>query len=194
VSEVLTDTMWQAIVTCDSSHDGTFFYGVSTTGIFCRPSCKSRTPAKQNIRVFRNARQALTQQYRPCKRCRPDGIRLQGEEWVDQIAGWIREHYAEPITLDRLADTFHAGASHLQRTFKRLQGESPAVFLQQIRLFKAQEMLESHDLTISEIADRIGFVNAAHFSTLFVTKTGITPSQYRDKQAIDSVDRKADNR
>jgi AraC family transcriptional regulator of adaptative response / methylphosphotriester-DNA alkyltransferase methyltransferase len=194
MAEVLTDTMWQAIVTCDSSHDGTFFYGVSTTGIFCRPSCKSRTPAKENIRVFRDARQALTQQYRPCKRCRPDGIRLQGEEWADQIAGWLREHYAEPVTLDRLADAFHAGASHLQRTFKRLQGISPAVYLQQIRLIKAQEMLESYDLTISEIAGRIGFANAAHFSTLFVMKKGISPSQYRDRHAFDSDEREAGSR
>ncbi len=58
---------WQAIILNDASYDGAFFYGVKTTGIFCRPSCKSRTPKKENVRVFQNAEQALLENFRPCK-------------------------------------------------------------------------------------------------------------------------------
>jgi AraC family transcriptional regulator of adaptative response / methylphosphotriester-DNA alkyltransferase methyltransferase len=66
------DTMWDATVSCDKEYDGAFFYAVKTTGIFCRPSCKSRVPNKDNVSFFLNASEAQKAGYRPCKRCRPD--------------------------------------------------------------------------------------------------------------------------
>jgi AraC family transcriptional regulator, regulatory protein of adaptative response / methylphosphotriester-DNA alkyltransferase methyltransferase len=183
MAEVLSDNMWRAIVDCDSSQDGTFFYGVSTTGIFCRPSCRSRTPSKDNVLIFKDVRQALTEQYRPCKRCKPDGLRLPDQEWVDHIAGWLQNHYTEVVSLERLAGLFHTGSSHLQRTFKRIQGLSPAVYLQQVRLANAREMLESTELSITEIAAATGFTSSAHFATVFLNKTGLTPSRYRQRKA-----------
>ncbi|QDI91460.1 hypothetical protein EPH95_09920 [Salicibibacter halophilus] len=63
---------WTAIVDNDSAYDDKFFYGVRTTGVFCRPSCKSRVPKKENIRIFKDGRLAQAAKYRPCKRCNPD--------------------------------------------------------------------------------------------------------------------------
>ncbi|TJY43915.1 methylphosphotriester-DNA--protein-cysteine methyltransferase family protein [Cohnella pontilimi] len=183
MAEKLTESKWRAIVDCDSSQDGTFLYGVSTTGIFCRPSCRSRTPSKENVVIFKDARQAMELKFRPCKRCKPEGIRLPDQQWVDQIADWLESHYAESITLERLAGVFHAGSSHLQRTFKRIRGVSPAIFLQQIRLSKAGELLKSSELTITDIATAAGFTSSAHFATVFAHKMGLTPSQYRQRKA-----------
>ncbi|MFZ4451086.1 Ada metal-binding domain-containing protein [Salibacterium aidingense] len=66
-----------------------------------KPSCKSRVPNKKNVRIFKNAQDALLEQYRPCKRCRPDNLQLPDEEWMEQIATWIDTHYRESLTLKR---------------------------------------------------------------------------------------------
>lgn len=65
---------WQAVASCDSKYDGMFFYGVKTTGIFCRPSCKSRTPIRANVIFFDNVVNAIEAGFRSCKRCCPDKI------------------------------------------------------------------------------------------------------------------------
>ncbi len=64
----ITSEKWKAIVENDKSYDGEFFYAVRTTGIFCRPSCKSRPPKRENIRLFKTAEQALAEHFRPCKK------------------------------------------------------------------------------------------------------------------------------
>ena len=65
---------WQALISCDKDYDGLYFYGVKTTGIFCRPSCKSRMPIRDNVIFFHNSRKAIEMGFRPCKRCRPDQV------------------------------------------------------------------------------------------------------------------------
>ncbi len=66
---ILTDEKWSAIIRNDASYDGAFYYAVKTTGIFCKPSCKSRVPNKENVLVFDTADAALDKHFRPCKRC-----------------------------------------------------------------------------------------------------------------------------
>ncbi len=69
----ISDTeKWQAVVNCDKGYDGLFFYGVTTTGIFCRPACRAKTPRRENVVFFGNAEQAIEAGFRPCKKCRPD--------------------------------------------------------------------------------------------------------------------------
>ena len=65
MTETLTDEQWQAIISNDASYDGQFFYAVKTTGIFCRPSCKSRPPKKEHVGLFQNAAQALSSRISP---------------------------------------------------------------------------------------------------------------------------------
>ena len=64
--------MWQALLDCDPSYDGQFFYAVKTVGAYCRPSCKSRAPLRKNVLYFQTAAEAEQAGLRPCKRCRPD--------------------------------------------------------------------------------------------------------------------------
>ena len=114
----LTNEHWQAIIHNDSSYDSKFFYAVKSTG-FCRPSCKSRIPNKNNVRIFHHAEQALSENFRPCKRCKPNGLTLPNEEWVEQIKEYIEKHFDEALTLDILAEMCHGSPFHLQRTFKK---------------------------------------------------------------------------
>jgi AraC family transcriptional regulator, regulatory protein of adaptative response / methylphosphotriester-DNA alkyltransferase methyltransferase len=178
-NELISDDVWQAIVNNDSSLDGDLYYGVSTTKVFCRPSCKSRIPLREHVQVFRTVQQALSHQYRPCKRCKPDGLKLPNEDWVNQITQWMDTHYVEVLNLDKLAEIFHGSPYHLHRTFKRIKGISPSEYLQEIRIEIAMSYLKATDQTVMEIASAVGIPNAAHFATLFQKKTGFTPTHYR---------------
>ncbi|KXZ23513.1 AraC family transcriptional regulator [Bacillus nakamurai] len=179
---VLTEEKWDAIVHNDSSYDGTFYYAVKTTGIFCRPSCKSRVPNKENVVVFQTADEALAEHFRPCKRCRPNGLRLPDEEWVTQITEYIDSHYHESLTLETLADMCHGSPYHLQRTFKKVRGMTPAEYIQKIRITAAEHLLKLTDKTVLEIGLAVGIPNTAHFATLFKKKTGSSPTEYRKSQ------------
>jgi AraC family transcriptional regulator of adaptative response / methylphosphotriester-DNA alkyltransferase methyltransferase len=170
---------WKAIMENDSSFDNTFYYGVKTTRIFCRPSCKSRTPNIENVCIFSNASIALSEDYRPCKRCKPDGLLLPNDEWIQQIVSWIDQNFHEQITLNKLAEVSHASPYHLHRTFKRMKGVSPLHYIQQVRIEKAKHYLITSDNQVTDIGTAIGLSNTAYFITLFKKMTAITPAVYR---------------
>ncbi|MBM7583494.1 AraC family transcriptional regulator of adaptative response / methylphosphotriester-DNA alkyltransferase methyltransferase [Bacillus pakistanensis] len=172
---------WKAIVENDASYDDTFFYGVKTTGIFCRPSCKSRVPNKENVRIFKNAKLAQSENFRPCKRCKPDGLMLPDKEWIEQIVDWIDQHYYKPLTLETLSEFGHSSPYHLQRTFKRVKGMSPLEYIQQVRISHAIHYLMNSDKSVTEIGMMVGLTNTAYFITLFKKKTKCTPTEYRKK-------------
>ncbi|WP_036698234.1 bifunctional transcriptional activator/DNA repair enzyme AdaA [Paenibacillus taiwanensis] len=175
----LAEEQWQAIITNDGTYDGKFIYAVTTTGIFCRPACKSRPPRKENVCIFQNAEQAAASGFRPCKRCKPTGQRLPDEEWVEQITQYIETHYSDTLTLAVLADMCHGSPYHLQRTFKRIKGLSPIEYAQHIRITKAAAYLQHTDRSVSEVARLAGIPNIPYFITLFKKKTGHTPTEYR---------------
>ncbi|AZN41874.1 bifunctional transcriptional activator/DNA repair enzyme AdaA [Paenibacillus albus] len=179
---MMTDERWNAIVNCDAAYDGQFYYGVTTTGIFCRPSCKSRTPLQGHVRLYESAAEAIADRLRPCKRCKPDGMRLPDEEWVAAIREVIEARYPEPLTLPVLAELMHGSPYHMHRTFKRLTGESPASLLNSTRITAAKQLLLASAMPVREVAERVGFPNAAHFATVFQKAEGCSPSAYRQQQ------------
>ncbi|MFC9414269.1 bifunctional transcriptional activator/DNA repair enzyme AdaA [Bacillus mobilis] len=180
----LTNEHWQAIIHNDSSYDSKFFYAVKSTGIFCRPSCKSRIPNRNNVRIFHHAEQALNENFRPCKRCKPNGLTLPNEEWVEQIKVYIEKHFDELLTLDTLAEMCHGSPFHLQRTFKKMTGISPIEYIQHFRIVKAAEQLLQTNQSIKEISTAVGIENPEYFATLFKKKTGFTPTEYRKKNEM----------
>ncbi|MFC7394162.1 bifunctional transcriptional activator/DNA repair enzyme AdaA [Scopulibacillus cellulosilyticus] len=176
---MMTEERWQAIINNDCAYDNQFFYGVKTTGIFCRPSCKSKIPNIENVRIFLDVQQALAEQFRPCKRCKPGEHRLPDEDWVAQMTEYIEKHYSKTLTLETLADICHGSPYHMQRTFKRIKGITPIEYIQETRISKAKQILASSDKTVKEIGFLTGIPNTAHFATLFKKKTGYTPTEYR---------------
>ncbi len=175
----LTDEKWQAIISNDASYNDKFFYAVKTTGIFCRPSCRSREPKKENVRIFLTAEEALSENFRPCKRCKPTGQRLPDVEWVAQITDYIKKNYSETLTLESLADICHGSPYHMHRTFKRIMGMTPIEYIQQTRINKAMVYLIQSDKTIADIAMTVGMPNTPYFITLFKKVTGYTPKKFR---------------
>lgn len=179
----LTQERWNAIVNNDPAYDGKFFYAVKTTGIFCRPSCKSRPPKMENIRLFENAEQALSEHFRPCKRCRPTGQRLPDDEWIDLVTDYIDNNYSASLTLQTLAEVSHGSPYHLHRTFKKIKGVTPVEYIQHIRIAKAKQRLLHSGLGVAKVGACVGIANTAYFITLFKKRTGFTPAQYRKEHA-----------
>ncbi|MBU5352015.1 bifunctional transcriptional activator/DNA repair enzyme AdaA [Paenibacillus barcinonensis] len=180
--QTIPEEYWKAIIENDSTYDGTFFYAVQTTGIFCRPSCKSRPPKYDNVLIFPHAEQALAHQFRPCKRCKPTGARVPDQEWIYGVTDYIDKHYTESLTLDILAAVSHGSPYHLHRVFKRITGQTPVQYIQAKRVTKAQELLKQTHLTVSEIGRQVGISNAAYFVSVFRKHIGYTPAHYRERQ------------
>lgn len=175
----LSETQWRAVIGNDRAYDGQFVYAVRTTRIFCRPSCKSRPPKREHVGMFATPEQALQAGYRPCKRCRPTGGRLPDEEWIAGVAEYIDRHYAEPLTLQALADVGHGSPYHLHRTFKKVTGMTPVAYIRRTRLEQAKRLLLSTDKPVTEIGLSVGMPNLSYFITLFKQNNGCTPAAYR---------------
>jgi AraC family transcriptional regulator of adaptative response / methylphosphotriester-DNA alkyltransferase methyltransferase len=178
----LSDEQWQAVSENDASYDGQFYYAVKTTGIFCRPSCKSKLPIRENVGLFLNAEQAIAAQFRPCKRCKPTGLRLPDEEWIALVTEYIDGHYHESVSLDTLANISHGTVYHLHRTFRRIKGMTPIDYIQQVRIDEAKCLLQGSDRSVAEVGMLVGLTNTPYFITLFKKMTGLTPEAYRRQQ------------
>lgn len=178
----MNQEIWRAIVECDDAYDGRIYYGLVTTGIFCRPSCKSKTPKQENVKLFSTPDEARRAGLRPCKRCRPDELEWVSfdDELANKLADLIQKAYGEPLSLQDMATRLYISPYYLQRCFKKVMKMSPARFLLLTRLEKAKSMLLDSKESITAIALKVGFQNSAHFSAVFHKHVGCSPSSYRD--------------
>lgn len=182
------DEQWAAIAGNDGAYDGKFFYAVATTGIFCRPSCKSRLPHRHNIGYFATVAQALAARYRPCKRCKPSGQRLPDEEWIAQATDYMDLNYSKPLQLQHLAEACHGSPYHLHRTFKKVLGITPTEYIQAARITAAKRLLgSSPDLPVSDVGKAVGLPSTPYFITLFKKRTGFTPAGFRESQLAEAI-------
>jgi AraC family transcriptional regulator of adaptative response/methylated-DNA-[protein]-cysteine methyltransferase len=173
---MLSDTQcWNAILARDGSFDGRFFFGVVTTGVYCRPSCPSRHPLRRNVRFFRVSAEAEQAGLRPCLRCRPLS---DPTATIKDLCRYIEKHCHEPLGLATLAARAGLSRFHLQRTFKAAVGLSPKQYLEAHRVGKLKkELRQAKDVTAAVY--EAGFGSGSRVYERADSRLGMTPKQYR---------------
>lgn len=170
---------WQAVVGRDGSLDGTFVFGVSSTGVFCRPSCPAKRPRRENVSFFDHALQAEQAGYRACLRCRPKAVDGNPQSaLVRSICRYIEQHIEGQLTLSLLAKEFRRSPFHLQRTFKSVLGVSPKAYMDACRLRQVKQDLQAgHSVTTALYA--AGYGSSSRLYERTATQLGMTPEKYR---------------
>lgn len=175
------DGRWDAVMSRDAHLDGAFVYAVRSTGIYCKPSCPSRRPRREYVTFFEAPKAAEAAGFRPCKRCRPNGIEDDpNAETVQRICRYIEENYTgeRSITLAALGE--HVGLSpfHLQRVFKRATGITPRQYAEALRLGGLKARLKEGDNVTNAIYDA-GYGSGSRLYEVAPGQLGMTPTEYK---------------
>jgi AraC family transcriptional regulator, regulatory protein of adaptative response / methylated-DNA-[protein]-cysteine methyltransferase len=172
---------WQAVRSRDAAEDGTFYYGVLTTGVYCRPSCAARTPKRENVRFYAEPTDAERDGLRACLRCKPLDLGQEGRmrERMLALCRYIDENAGESLTLDQLSQQARLSPAYLQRTFKAIVGVSPKQYLDQRRLQGFKQTLRSGDQDVTGAIFDAGFGSLSRLYERVGTQLGMTPMEYR---------------
>ena len=171
--------MWAAVERRDAEWDGRFVYAVTTTGVFCRPSCPSRRARRENVRFHASPADARAAGFRACRRCRPASpLPPPAEQRVELAREYLDRHVDERVTLERLAEEVGASAWHLQRVFTRVVGMSPAAYHRARRAARLRERLRSGD-TVSRATFEAGYGSSSRVYEQAGEQLGMTPAAYR---------------
>ena len=172
-------TAWRAVQQRDRRFDGQFVYGVSSTHIFCRPSCSSRRPTRSRVEFFTSPADAERAGYRACKRCRPTtAARSDIEIAVARAADYLARHRDERVTLSKLAREVGVSAFHLQRAFKRALGVSPREYHAAERRRVLTDRLRKGD-TVSRATYEAGYGSSSRVYERSSRHMGMTPAALR---------------
>jgi AraC family transcriptional regulator of adaptative response/methylated-DNA-[protein]-cysteine methyltransferase len=181
------DPRWARIVARDKTADGCFWYSVATTGIYCRPSCPSRTANPRNVQLHDTLAAAKATGFRPCKRCNPDGISIDGENAaiIAQACRLIEESEEEP-SLNDLAEAVGRSPSYFHRMFKAITGLTPKDYAVANRAAKVRQGLDSGN-SVTEAMYDAGFNSSGRFYAKSTGLLGMTPTQYRGGGANEEI-------
>lgn len=177
------ENRWQTIVNRDTGADDQFYYSVSTTGVFCRPSCPSRLAKRENI-AFHNSREdAERAGFRPCKRCKPNEESLT-RRYATMVANICRLIEASEVapSLDTLAKASGISRYHFHRIFKAITGLTPKAYAAAHRAKRVREEL-GRSSTVTEAIYGTGFNSNGRFYENANQMLGMTPSKFRDAGA-----------
>src|SRR5258708_9243912 len=174
------ENYWQAVLARDTTLDGTFVYGVRSTGIYCNPSCPSRRPQRIQVVFFDQSTAAEKAGFRACKRCRPGEATPfeQQVELVQRACHYIETHLDGPITLSELSTHMYLSAYHLQRVFKRVMGITPRQYAEACRLGQLKTELKDSPSVTSALYE-VGFSSSSRLYERTPSQLGMTPSSYR---------------
>jgi AraC family transcriptional regulator, regulatory protein of adaptative response / methylated-DNA-[protein]-cysteine methyltransferase len=176
-----TSPEWQAILERDARFDGAVYYGVHSTGIYCKPSCPSRKPKAANVQLFFDADEAERAGFRACLRCRPkeNGQANEQIEIVRVICRYIEKNIEGSLSLRELGSKAGFDPTHLQKIFKRVTGVTPRQYIEARRLsaFKLELRVNRRDVTNATY--EVGYGSSSRVYERAAEHIGMTPATYR---------------
>ena len=171
------DARWNAVLQRETLDGDAFFYGVRSTGIFCRPTCPSRRPRRDRVAFFDSALAAVKRGFRPCKRCRPESTSPDLQLIFNVLAVLERSPDSQP-SLAEISDDVGVSQSHLQRTFKQLVGVSPTEYWRNLRNSRFRdEVRRGKDVTTSMYD--AGYWSSAALYGSSDQEFGMSPATYQ---------------
>ncbi len=168
---------WQAVAGCNPEADGSFVYGVRTTGVFCRPSCASRRPKRENVQFYLNVKEAIEAGYRACKRCRPADESDRHSELVRRACE-ILENSEQAPDLKTLAADLGVSPYHFHRVFRKKLGVTPLEYLESLRTQRLQASLPQ-SASVAEAIYASGYGSGSRVYADASQRLGMTPGKYR---------------
>jgi AraC family transcriptional regulator of adaptative response/methylated-DNA-[protein]-cysteine methyltransferase len=173
------DLAWAAVAGRDASWDERILYAVSSTGVYCRPSCASRRPRRDRVSFFADPAAAEAAGYRPCRRCRPRDSALSPR--ADRLAAaraYLAAHLDETVTLERLGREVGSSPHHLQRTFKRHFGQTPKEYVLALRAERLKDRLRKGD-DVTTATYEAGYGAGSRLYEQSNARLGMTPGTFR---------------
>ncbi|QHI86804.1 bifunctional DNA-binding transcriptional regulator/O6-methylguanine-DNA methyltransferase Ada [Klebsiella sp. MPUS7] len=169
---------WQAVCERDARADGQFVFAVLTTGVCCRPTCRSRRALRENVRFYPDVATAQAEGFRPCKRCQPEKSDPQQQK-VEKVAAASRLLEQEtPMTLEALARQAALSPFHFHRLFKSVTGMTPKAWQQAWRARRLREAL-GQGAKITDAALSAGFPDNSSYYQQADAALGMTARQFR---------------
>jgi AraC family transcriptional regulator of adaptative response / DNA-3-methyladenine glycosylase II len=180
------DQCYEALLTRDARFDGRFFVAVRSTGIYCRPICRVKTPVRKNCTFFSHAAAAEVAGYRPCKRCRPElapgnSPMEVSSQLARRTAYYIGNDFLAEHSLSDLAHELGVSDRQMRRAFQDEFGVSPVAFWQTQRLLLAKHLLTDSQMPIASVAQASGFKSLRRFNALLKARYRMAPSQLRQQ-------------
>ena len=173
------EARWEAVIQRDRAADGTFYYAVQTTGVYCRPSCPSRRARRENVQFYLTCEAAEQAGFRPCRRCRPHeaGDTTHHAAAVEKACRLIEQAEDMP-SLDELAAAVGMSRYHFHRVFKAITGVTPKAYAVAQRAQRVRDELGRTD-TVTEAIYGAGFQSNGRFYETSSEVLGMTPTAFR---------------
>lgn len=176
-----------AVNTRDARFNGVFVVALTSTRVYCLPSCPSRLARPEHRRFFTSSVDADVAGYRPCRRCRPDALSetpldavpRTGQQVMEQIAAGALDRQS----IGELASSMGLSERHLRRALERRMGVTPTRLALTLRLQRATELLRDPRHTVSRVAYDSGFRSVRRFNAAFRAQFGMSPTAWRRGEA-----------
>ena len=166
---------WRAVEARDARFYGAFVYGVRSTGVYCRPTCPSRRPRREQVLFFDRPEEAERAGFRACRRCRPKEA---ANGWLQRLCDYMEANLDGPLTLKRLSEQVGLSPHHLQRSFKRAVGVTPRQYADGLRLASVKAGLRSGHNVTRALYDA-GYGSSSRLYERSNSRLGMTPATYR---------------
>jgi AraC family transcriptional regulator, regulatory protein of adaptative response / methylated-DNA-[protein]-cysteine methyltransferase len=178
-NSAINDELWEAVIAKDGRYDGQFVFAVSSTRVYCRPSCPSRRPNRDRVSFYSLPEAAEQAGFRACLRCHPKRARIFDPQiaLVQSVCRQLDKSAAENVTLADLAEEIGVSVFHLQRTFKSVMGISPRQYLASKRFGDFKTRLRKGEPVTSALYDA-GFNSSSRLYEQASNELGMTPATY----------------